>query len=887
MPVWGGESIEYLVEKEAVQGYADGTFRPNNKLTRAHAAKILAVSLNLPVQESATSTFRDTTNHWADPYIAAIQTELKNVIKGYPDGNFRPNRPITRAQLTKMMVEAYDLTRDPTTHIYFSDMPDAYAQYIQTLGSLGIVQGPVKGEFRPYENVTRLQMAAMIHRTEVEEIRLPVAEKEMLPSIETVTVFNETKFEVTFAEAIRPEIAHEMEYSGKRFVVYVKGQSLHSDSAVQSQTIRFNKTYTKASVILAEDTIRTDATYTVALLDSDHPTVADVIDQFTPIILKKGTAQPTVIIDEKQNKVIVQFHEKMAQSALDARNYHIYESSQSRGSLAEYSDTDEDGRGSWRDATEKTAVEFPLSDEAQKKQFLIGRSYKMVVSEAVETEKGAVLSEQERIIPIEIPARENVEPKAQFARMEGNTLIILFDQQLVEGILNPPLITIQQANGHTIPVSKIDLASTDDSLGHQEMRITVAEGYKLERKLTYTIDLPENIVAHAVFPNVTNNPVTGLVAHAQQDIEVKIVTAHLMRQKADKSKANLHLTFDQRIDVAYLKVHHHDAILLRDGEFTYQLVDANSIMYDDHDTSGKTIVIQDVEKAFTLQGDMAGKHFQLQSGKVYRTELMRNRIKTENGVQVNQDTLSSQFKGIGVSAPKFEQIVLASAEEIIVYFKEEINGTTLQPHHIRIKGFERYPNGNFTEMPILLTGKSQLKTRVDGKKLIITPASEEVRFVTSKRTDLLEIQGDVLKGTESGVANTKLSTADGFDTLLIIDRATPMLVGAEKEDDRTLVMTYSEPIIFTGEEISKQAEQFSVENATKNAYGEKVMLQSPNANGYADKIHITFNKTGTFPPDLDLEEVQVVYGPHPYYYVRDVQGNSQKEGRAGVTKFAK
>lgn len=884
MPVWGGESIDYLVEKEAVNGYGDGTFRPNAKLTRAHAAKILAVSLNLPIQEEAKSTFPDTRNHWADPYVAAIQKELQGVIKGYPDGHFKPNRPITRAQLTKMVVEAYNLKRDSTTHIYFSDMPDAYANYIQTLGSLGIVQGPVKGEFRPYENVTRLQMAAIIHRTEVRSVRLFVPKKEAIPKIEEITVFNETKFDVRFTEALRPEIAQEIEDSGRRFVVYVEGQTLHDKSAIQSQTIRFNKTYTKATVILAENKVRSDTKYTVALLDADNRRVADVLEQFTPLVLKEGTAQPTVIIDEKQGKVIVRFHENMADTALDANNFHIYESGKLRGSLADYSRLADDEKGVWSDATEKTTVEFTLSDEADKNHFSIGRMYKMVIANKVETVKGMTLSEREGTVHIQTPMHAEVEPKAKFARIVGDAFVITFDQQLTEGAFNPQLITIQKANGHEIPAAKINLASSNNALDDQEMEVTVAEGYTLDPSLTYTVKLPENTVANAIFPNVMNKRLTGLMAEAQKDIEVRKVTAQLQRQANDKSKANLHLTFDQRIDLRYLKMNYKEAIRIQSGQEVYQLINPTSITLDAEDTRGRTIVIQDVEKAFTLNGDVSKQNFQLQSGQGYEVKIARSMVKTENGLKVNQETLTSHFTGVGVSAPKFDQIVLASAEEIILYFKEEIDGAKLQPHHVKVKGFEQYQNGNFTKEPIVLTGKSQLKTHIEGRKLTITPANSEVKFVTSEQADLIEIQGDVLKGRESGIANTKLSTEDLVNTLVVVDRALPVMIGAQKEDDRTLLVTYSEPVAFTGKDIHAQAAQFTVENATKNAYGEQVVLQSPNDKGYTENLQITFNKKGTFLPDLDLEEVKVVYKQHPAHFVKDPQGNSQKEGRTGVTQ---
>lgn len=878
MPVWGGESIDYLLGLGAIEGYPDGTFRPYQKLTRAHAAKILAISLKLNIKEDATSTFIDAREHWAAKYIAALQTDRKNIIKGYPDGTFRPNEPITRAQLSKMVVEAYDLQLNPNAYVYFKDMPDYYATYILVLGSLGIVQGPVKGEFRPYDNVTRVQMAAFIHRTEAESVRLPVQQKESLPSIKKVTVYNETKFEVTFNAPVKEDIAKEIESSGKRFAVYLKGQSIHSQSAVQSQMISFNETYTKAIVILAEDTIQADANYSVALLGIDNLSVAEELDVFTPVVLKKGTKQPKVIIDDKQEKIIFKFHEKMTRSALEAKHYTIYGSNQLRGNLEEYIISTQVGdeiKGNWVDATEKTEVEFLLNKHPNSKKFLVGETFKVLVSEQVETEKGYMLSETERVTNIQTPSLAEARPKAKIARIVNHAFVITFDKHLSEAMLNPRLITIKKPNGHTIPVQQILLSTTDHTLSEKEIKLIVDPSYSLETTLSYSIELPANLVVNTFFPNASNSTIKDLMANAQKDIEITSVTAKVVQQTSDRRKANLHFTFDQRVDIESFKKSYHEAIKIKDAGLTYQLIDSENIILDDQDITGKTILIQDVEKSFRLVGSTEEKGFKPQSGKVYKSEFARNTIKTENGEKVNQEMLSSYFKGISISEPKIHQLILVSASEINVYFQEEIDARNLQAHHVKVKGYEQYRNGNFTETPILLTGDSQLKLHVTGKRLTITPANDQVKFVTYGMEDILTIQGDVMKGQESGVVNSTILSDDYSDSLHIIDRAVPVMIGGKKVDDRTLNITYSEPVIFKGSSSTIQAAQFSVENATKNAYGSAATLLSPDEIGMSKQLYITFNKPGTFQSDMDLEKVKLIYTQNNNAFVKDSKGNAQ------------
>lgn len=171
---WAADAINYLVEKGAIEGYPNGTFQPNASITRAEAAKILAITLGLDVDESASTNFSDASNHWASSYIAALQSQASGVIDGYTDGTFRPNRTITRQEMAKMIVTAYDLQEDETVNIDFTDNTGWGAEYITTLASLGIVEGVRAGQFQPNGNVTRAQTPVFVHRAEVPDVRIDV-----------------------------------------------------------------------------------------------------------------------------------------------------------------------------------------------------------------------------------------------------------------------------------------------------------------------------------------------------------------------------------------------------------------------------------------------------------------------------------------------------------------------------------------------------------------------------------------------------------------------------------------------------------------------------------------------------------------------------------------
>ena len=96
---WYCESVSTLSGMGIITGYPDGTFRPNEKITRAEFATLL--SRFTEAKPAGTASFSDTASHWAR---AAIETASANGwVTGYPDGTFRPNNSITRAEAMTMI----------------------------------------------------------------------------------------------------------------------------------------------------------------------------------------------------------------------------------------------------------------------------------------------------------------------------------------------------------------------------------------------------------------------------------------------------------------------------------------------------------------------------------------------------------------------------------------------------------------------------------------------------------------------------------------------------------------------------------------------------------------------------------------------------------------
>ena len=148
-----------------IKGYPDGTVRPEASLTRAEAAAILYRVMEKSCVErfhAESSSFRDVPDgKWYTTYVATL--EKAGVIVDSKDGNFRPNDAITRAELASMLAQFANVTGGttlfsdvPTTHWA--------ADYIAAAVRSGWIQGYPGGTFRPEQTIKRAEMTAMVNR---------------------------------------------------------------------------------------------------------------------------------------------------------------------------------------------------------------------------------------------------------------------------------------------------------------------------------------------------------------------------------------------------------------------------------------------------------------------------------------------------------------------------------------------------------------------------------------------------------------------------------------------------------------------------------------------------------------------------------------------------
>lgn len=161
---WAKSSIEFLAERDILHGTPDGSFKPDNSITREEAVKVLVKTLGVEVKEQK-SKFPDVPEgFWAEEYINVAKDE--SIIKGYPNGNFGLGDKLTRGQMASILVRAFGLPVDYNKELPYPDVKENHWAYydILALHQNGAVKGLPDGTFAPNKEITRAEFSAFVER---------------------------------------------------------------------------------------------------------------------------------------------------------------------------------------------------------------------------------------------------------------------------------------------------------------------------------------------------------------------------------------------------------------------------------------------------------------------------------------------------------------------------------------------------------------------------------------------------------------------------------------------------------------------------------------------------------------------------------------------------
>ena len=166
---WAKNSIEFLAAREILKGKSASTFDPEGKVTRAEYVTMLANSIDgIEPAKAAAAGFEDiSSSAWYAAYVNWAVSE--SIVKGYADGTFRPEEKITREQMaamTESFLKAMELDVDVVNKkIEFKDqnkISSWSAGAVTSMQQRGIINGNPDGSFAPQGTATRAQAAAIL-----------------------------------------------------------------------------------------------------------------------------------------------------------------------------------------------------------------------------------------------------------------------------------------------------------------------------------------------------------------------------------------------------------------------------------------------------------------------------------------------------------------------------------------------------------------------------------------------------------------------------------------------------------------------------------------------------------------------------------------------------
>ena len=159
---WANKTVYIFAKLGIVKGYENNAFRPNASITRAEFATIISKVFGINGPTSGSSELSDVSGHWAEAAIGSLQAS--GVISGYKDGTFKPNQEISRAEIIAILAKIIDLDRVNAANApAFTDINQVWnKEQIEKAAAAGIVSGAGNGTFLPNNQASRAEALTMV-----------------------------------------------------------------------------------------------------------------------------------------------------------------------------------------------------------------------------------------------------------------------------------------------------------------------------------------------------------------------------------------------------------------------------------------------------------------------------------------------------------------------------------------------------------------------------------------------------------------------------------------------------------------------------------------------------------------------------------------------------
>jgi hypothetical protein len=166
---WAEGTISEWINSDLIAGYPDGTFKPDNTITRAEVMALANRCMGFTAGGEISFTDVKDTDWYSDIVKIAVNA---GYINGYPDGTMKPDAPISRQEVATIVSKIKNLEGDPLAAEIFTDsaaIPDWSKGIIGAVAKAGFMKGYPDGSFMPFNNMTRAEAVVTLNNLRVEE----------------------------------------------------------------------------------------------------------------------------------------------------------------------------------------------------------------------------------------------------------------------------------------------------------------------------------------------------------------------------------------------------------------------------------------------------------------------------------------------------------------------------------------------------------------------------------------------------------------------------------------------------------------------------------------------------------------------------------------------
>lgn len=157
-------AINFLRDQNIISGSEDGLFHPELSLTRCELTKIALKIANITPVPSSSASFSDVpTSSWCHEY--AYTARSHGILNGYPDGTFRPNQAVTEIEALKIIINSLEVTLPSVTEDIYLDVrsTDWWAPYIKFVRDNNLSDMPIGANYGINQMFVRKKMARIVY----------------------------------------------------------------------------------------------------------------------------------------------------------------------------------------------------------------------------------------------------------------------------------------------------------------------------------------------------------------------------------------------------------------------------------------------------------------------------------------------------------------------------------------------------------------------------------------------------------------------------------------------------------------------------------------------------------------------------------------------------